>query len=76
MWGCFSEGLSLRLRFLAFGVLVRVVVASGMDVSVSSGACAGAFAGVGGFRSAIVEVVEGVWVGIGAIVRVCRRARN
>ena len=68
MWVCFSEGLSLRLRFLVVGVF-GVGGAEGRVVSASLGM--GAFGDVEVFGSAIAVAVEvgSVWVGIGAILR-------
>ena len=69
-------GLSLRLRFLAFGVFVfGVGGASGTAVSSVVGASAGAFVDPGGFESAVAEALGAVWGDIGAIMRVGECAR-
>jgi len=72
MWVCFSEGLSLRLRFFAFGVL-GVGGASGRAVSASLGA--GAVVEVEVFGSVVAEALGSVRVDIGAIMRVGERVR-
>jgi hypothetical protein len=73
MCGCFSEALSLRLRFLGGegGGGLGARGASDMAMSVSLGVDAGAFVGVGAFASS--AFVEGLDAGAGAIARIGER---